>query len=849
MKTAKFIRARMSTTLALTGTIILALSLSSSPVNAVDVLTDMNDNNRSGANTSETILNPSNVNVNQFGKLWTYSVKGAAYASPLYVSDVTINGASHNVVFIETMEDDVYAFDADSDDLLWSVSFVGGDITPVPITDITGNNGLNIVGDVGIESTPYIDKAGGTIYVLARTKNTSNNTHAQTLHALDITTGAEKFGGPVVIPQANGFSALMQNQRAGLARAGDNIIICWGSHEDITPYHGFMMAYNATTLAQAGIYNVTGSGSQGAIWMQGRAPAVDASGNIYVITSNGTWDGSQNFSESFLKLNSSLSLLDWFTPDNYNTLTAGDEDLGSGGALLIPNTSLVMGGGKQGTVFLLNTGNMGHEKSGNGQVVQQITGFASGEIHGGPVYWDSAVNGSLIFDWAAGDHLKSFKFNGSTLGTSPFQTSSASAGGSPGGFLSISSDGNNNGIVWASVETVDSDHGTVPGIVRAYNADNIGGPELWDSNENSSRDSSGTFVKDANPLVANGRVYVPSYNGSVAVYGLLAGNANNLLVNPSFETNTSGAVFTTKVYGGFDVAGNDVAGWLDAGATYVNSGVDFAGDAKNNAENGTVLVFAKAGDSGAYQITGYQMQSGVELTLTWWAKASTGAAAQSVSLLSATSTTSAFSSLTTLATSTAALTDTGDSGAYTQYTLTYTPTAADAGHYAAVAFKTAATPAGAWATFDNFSLTVPTSGTVANGTYNVINRASGLALDNKGLTTNGSPVGLWTLDASPNLQWVVTLQSDGYYKLAAVTGGLYLDSLGGTTNGSPAGQWSGNPSDNQEWSFVAAGSYYKLVNHTSGLRLDSLGGTTNGAPVGQWSDSVNYNQQWSFVVP
>ena len=849
MKTASFTRVRMSTSGALAGIILSVLSLSSPPVNAVDVLTDMNDNNRSGANTNETILNPSNVNVNQFGKLWTYSVDGAAYATPLYASGLTINGATHNVVFIETMEDVAYAFDADSNELLWQVSFVGGDITPVPITDIVSSDNFNIVGDVGIESTPYIDKAGGTIYLLARTKNTSNNTHAQTLHALDITTGAEKFGGPVVIPQASGFSALMQNQRAGLAEAGGNIIICWGSHEDITPYHGFIMAYNATTLAQAGIYNVTGSGSQGAIWMQGRAPAVDASGNVYVITANGTWDGSQNFSESFLKLNSSLSLLDWFTPDNYSTLTSEDEDLGSGGALLIPNTSLVLGGGKQGTVFLLNTGNMGHEKSGNGQVVQQITGFASGEIHGGSVYWDSAVNGPLIFDWANGDHLKSFKFNGSTLGTSPFQSSSATSGGSPGAFLSISSAGGVNGIVWASVETVDSDHGTVPGIVRAYNADNIGGTELWDSNENSSRDSSGTFVKDANPLVANGRVYVPSYTGSVAVYGLLAGNANNLLANPSFETNTSGAVFTTKVYGGFDVAGNDVAGWLDAGATYVNSGVDFAGDAGNNAENGTVLVFAKSGDSGAYQITDYQMQAGVELTLTWWAKASTGAAGQSVSILSATSTTSAFSSLTTLATSTAALTDTGDSGAYTQYTLTYTPTAADAGHYAAVSFKTAATPAGTWATFDNFSLTAQNSGAIANGTYNVVNRASGLTLDNKGLTTNGSPVGLWTLESSPNLQWVVTRQSDGYYKLAAVTGGLYLDGQGDTTNGSPAGQWSGNPSDNQEWSFVATGSYYKLVNHTSGLRLDSLGGTTNGAPVGQWSDSASYNQQWSFVVP
>ncbi len=414
------------------GTILFATLLLPPAVKAVDVLTHMNDNNRSGANTSETILTPSNVNQSQFGKVWSYSVNGATYAEPLYVSGVNIAGGTHNVVYIVTMGDDVYAFDADSNTQFWHVSFVGGSITPVPITDITGNNGLNIVGNVGIESTPYIDKSGGTIYILARTKNTSNGTYAQTLHALDIGTGAEKLGGPAVIPQDSGFSAKMQNQRMGLAKAGNNIIIAWTSHEDIQPYHGFLMAYNATSLARVAVFNDTPTGSQGGIWQQGRAPAVDASGNVYVITGNGTWDGSSNFGESFLKLSSSLGLLDWFTPDNYSSLNAGDEDLGSGGAMLIPGTSLAIGGGKQATLFVLNQGNLGHEQSGNGQIVQHIGGFASGEIHSGTVYWNSAANGQLIFDCGNGDHIKSFKFNGSTIGTSPFQTSSASSGGQPG---------------------------------------------------------------------------------------------------------------------------------------------------------------------------------------------------------------------------------------------------------------------------------------------------------------------------------------------------------------------------------------------------------------------------------
>jgi hypothetical protein len=506
------------------GTSLIALSLTSA--RAVDVLTDRNDNNRSGANTSETILTPSNVNQTQFGQLWSYAVNGATYAEPLYVSGVSIGGGTHNVVYIVTMEDDVYAFDADTNKLYWSVSFTGGNITPVPITDITGNNDLNIVGDVGIESTPYIDKTGGTIYLLARTKNTSTGLHAQTIHALDITTGAEKFGGPVVIPQVGGFSSKMQNQRMGLAKAGNNIIISWASHEDITPYNGFIMAYNATTLAQVAVFNDTPSGTQGGIWQQGRAPAVDSSGNVYVITGNGTWDGTSNFGESFLKLSSSLSLLDWFTPDNYAYLTANDQDMGSSGAMLIPGTSLVIGGGKVDDLFVLNTGNMGHEQSGNGQVVQSITGFASGEMHAGVAYWNSAANGQLIFDCGNGDFIKSFKFNGSTIGTSPFQTSSAASGGDPGGFLSISANGSSSGILWAAMETVDSDHGTVPGIVRAYNADNLGGTELWDSNQNSSRDSSGTFVKDSNPMVANGKVYVGSYDGKVHVYGLLSLNGS-----------------------------------------------------------------------------------------------------------------------------------------------------------------------------------------------------------------------------------------------------------------------------------------------------------------------------------
>src|SRR6267142_968360 len=290
-------------------------------IEAVDVLTQHNDQFRTGANLNETTLITANVNVSQFGKLFSYAVDGYVFAQPLYVSGLTISGGTHNVCYVATMEDSVYAFDADVNVTYWHKQFTGGSITPVPIVDITGNNNLNIHGNVGILSTPVIDKASGTIYVLARTKNTSNSTYIQTLHALDLATGNEKYGAPKVI-STSGFDTKMQNQRPALALANGNVYIAWGSHEDFTPYHGWMMAYNAATLAQAAVFDTTPGGSQGAIWMAGQAPAIDNAGNLYVITGNGDWNGAGKWGESFLKLSPTLSVVDWFTPDNYASLNS-----------------------------------------------------------------------------------------------------------------------------------------------------------------------------------------------------------------------------------------------------------------------------------------------------------------------------------------------------------------------------------------------------------------------------------------------------------------------------------------------------------------------------------------------
>lgn len=507
---------------------------------AVDVLTQHNDQYRTGANLSETILTPSNVNSTQFGKLFSYTVDGYVFAQPLYVSGYSIGGGTHNVCYIATMEDSVYAFDADSNTTYWHKQFTGGNITPVPIVDITANNNLNIHGDVGILSTPVIDKSGGTIYVLARTKNTSTTTYIQTLHALDLATGNEKFGGPVVI-SASGFDNKMQNQRPGLALANGNVYIAWGSHEDFTPYHGWVMAYNATTLAQVAVFNTTPGGSQSAIWMAGQAPAIDSSGNTYWITGNGDWDGVSKWGESFLKLSPTLAVSDWFTPANYATLNSGDQDFGAGGAMLLPgtsgypSTSYAIGGGKEGKIFVLDktAGAMGHMTTGDTGAHQIFQATASAScskhIHGTPVYWNSGSQGKMIYVWGENDVGKAFKFNGSTFTTTAFtQTtvkSPTTGCGMPGSILAISANGTNNGILWAScVYTGDGVHDIVPGILRAYDANNLG-TELWDSHMNQTRDDSGNLAKYTPPTIANGKVYMSSFSGVVNVYGILGTNS------------------------------------------------------------------------------------------------------------------------------------------------------------------------------------------------------------------------------------------------------------------------------------------------------------------------------------
>ena len=336
------------------------------------------DNARTGQNPNEAVLTPSNVNVNQFGKLFTIPVDGYVYAQPLYLSHLSIAGGTHSVLYVATEHDSVYAMDADNGTVLWHQSFIdpAAGITTVSSAAV---GCTDLVREIGITSTPVIDPGSGTIYVLAKT--TENGTQIQRLHALDIATGTEKFGGPVQISATvNGtgeggstisFNALRQLQRPGLLLDRGHIM-GWASHCDNPPFHGWVMSYAAGSLVQEAVFNTSPNGSDAGVWQSGDGIAADANGNLFFATGNGTYDGNANgdYGDSILKLSppmaGTFNVADWFTPHNQSVMNTGDSDLGAGGVLLLPDLSsssthphLLVQQGKGGTIYLVDRDNMG----------------------------------------------------------------------------------------------------------------------------------------------------------------------------------------------------------------------------------------------------------------------------------------------------------------------------------------------------------------------------------------------------------------------------------------------------------------------------------------------------------
>jgi hypothetical protein len=488
------------------------------------MLSYRNDLGRTGQNLNEVTLTPANVNSSQFGKLFSYSVDGAIYAQPLDVAPVTIPGKGvYNVVYVATEHDSVYAFDADGSAPapLWHVSFINpsGGVTSVPGADVSDDNFPG--GEMGVTGTPAIDAAGGTLYVVAYTKE--NGQYVYRLHALNLANGAEKFGGPVPIQASvpgtgwenNGQGQVLLEpqfhlQRPGLLLLNGVVYIGFGSHDDNVPFHGWLLAYNATTLQQVAKLNTTPNGEEGSIWESGCAPAADANGNIYVATSNGDFTastGGSDYGYSVLKLRpGDLTVLDWFSPSSAENWaqTLYDLDLGSGGTMLLPDQPgphphLLVIAGKQGLIHLIDRDNLGHFNSTSDQIVQELTGAINSNNLSTPAYWQGSIY------WVSqNDNLKMFAVKNGLLSTSPVSVSPETfgyAGASP----SISANGSSNGIVWVIDTSAVSTGGA--GVLRAYDATNVA-HALYNSAEAGLRDTLGPAVKFTVPTVINGKVYV-----------------------------------------------------------------------------------------------------------------------------------------------------------------------------------------------------------------------------------------------------------------------------------------------------------------------------------------------------
>lgn len=487
-----------------------------------------NDVQRTGQNQKETTLNLSNVNSSSFGKVNFLKTDGKVDAMPLYLSDLTVMGKKRNVVFVASEHGTVYAFDADTGSQLWTVTTLAPGETP------SGDHGCGQISpEIGITSTPVIDRSmgqNGIIYVVGMSKDPTGKYH-QRLHALDVTTGAELLGGPTGItatyPNANGtltFNAGSYAERAALLLLNGNIYTGWTSHCDQGDYNGWVLAYSASTLKQSAVLNLTPNGSEGSIWMSGAGMAADSSNNIYFLDANGTFDTNldangfpknKNFGNAFIKLSTSvgLSVADYFETFNTVQQSNADEDLGSGGALIIPDQTdssgniqkLVVGAGKDGNIYLLNRENMGKYNPSKNNIYQELSNLLGAGEFAAPAYF----NGTLYYG-AVGQKLKAIPFHASKLTTSP-SSETANNFKYPGTTPSISADGNSNAIVWA-VENIE------PAVLHAYSAADLG-KELYNSSQSGSRDQF-AHNKFITPMIAGGKVFVGTPTG-VVVFGLL----------------------------------------------------------------------------------------------------------------------------------------------------------------------------------------------------------------------------------------------------------------------------------------------------------------------------------------
>jgi outer membrane protein assembly factor BamB len=501
----------------------------------VDVLTYRNNNARTGLNSYETTLKLGNVNSTTFGMLFTLSVDGAVDAEPLYVSAVSIPGSgTHNLLIVATENDSVYAFDADTGSQIWQITTLKSGETP---SDDRGCH--QVYPQIGITSTPVIARtrgSNGIIYTVAMSRDSSGNYH-QRLHALAAATGDELYRGPVDISakfpgsgdNSSGgyviFNPADYKERSGLLLLNGEVYLSWASHCDIRPYTGWIMGYNRTTLAQETVLNLTPNGNEGAIWGAGAGLTADAVGNIFLLDANGIFDTSLNskgfpsssdYGNAFLRLltKNGLSVADYFEMDNGPNESDADVDLGSGGAILLPDMKdssgatrkLAAGAGKDSNLYLVNRDSMGKFNPNRNQIYQELPGVLPGGIWSSPAYF----NGKLYFG-PVGQPILEFQFRQARLLAAPVAHTTTSFP-YPGATPSISSNKDQDAILWAT-------ENSSPAILHAYNAVNL--RELYNSNQApDGRDHFGAGNKFITPLIANGKVYVATTAG-VGVFGLI----------------------------------------------------------------------------------------------------------------------------------------------------------------------------------------------------------------------------------------------------------------------------------------------------------------------------------------
>jgi hypothetical protein len=523
----------------------------------ISVLTQHNDNTRAGLNNQETKLTTSNVNTQQFGKLYSLAVDDQVYAQPLVVGNVTIATASHNVVYIATVNNSIYAYDGDNGALYWNKNFTVLGMRPPNAHDMSSTwctPYTDFAYNIGIVGTPVIDSAAQTIYFVARS---TDGTHFfQYLHAVNITNGNEQAGSPVAISASMtgtgdgsvnnvvSFDPMRNNQRQGLTLVNGVVYVTFSSHCDWNPYHGWILGYNSTSLQQLIVYNDTPNGENGGLWESGQGMAADAQGNLYEVSGNGTVGQGNLYTESgngtdentanpdptdltdrgesALKLTPSgatLQVSSYFTPTNYLDLNKNDLDYGVMGAMLIPNSNYYLTGAKDGNLYLLNKDNMGGYSSNSNQVQQTIP--LNVNLHCQPAYYLGSTN-ELVYVWSENDQLRGLLFNRNTYAFATDEAVSLIAGptGGCGADLSVSSNGtaDGTGILWASYALTGNAGSTVsPGVLRAFDANDIT-KELWNSTQ-SSGDAVGNYAKFSSPTVADGHVYLATFSNKVIVYG------------------------------------------------------------------------------------------------------------------------------------------------------------------------------------------------------------------------------------------------------------------------------------------------------------------------------------------